>query len=315
MKIFVSGAAGFIGSAVSAELVKRGHKVLGMAIDDTEAKIVKGTGAIPVIGNLFEGGEWCNIVGEADKVISLTQPCSAGDVVTKENIGAYGRKHTEAVTNLIKAASDGNARQVIVTNHTDCFGDRKGRWVESDAAAHDPIGFCKPLSYSFDAIERTAEDAGLALVSLYPAMVYGNGGWFPMVVNDMQSGTLRMVEPGNNYLNLIHIEDVAALYALVAEKVEGSDVFILSDDRPATQMEIMSHLADLLDVKVPEMVSIEEFTRIYGYLTAESVSASTRVSSLKAIQKLGHEPRVRSYEKGFAYTLKLMGIEPRRKAA
>jgi len=315
MKIFVSGAAGFIGSAVSAELVKRGHKVLGMAIDDKEVDIVRKTGAIPVQGDLFKGGEWCNIVAEADKVISLTQPTKVGDVITRDNIDSYSRKHTEAVTNLIKAASDGNARQVIVTNHTECFGDRGGKWVESDAAAHDPVGFCRPLAGSFEAISRTAEDAGLSLVNLYPAPVYGNGGWFPMVVDEMIKGKMKMVSPGTNYMNLIHIDDVAALYSLVVEKVEGSDVFILSDDRPVKQIDMMSHLADLLDVDVPEMVSIAEFEKLYGLLEAECLSCNTRVSSLKALQTLGHKPIIRSYEQGFAYTLKLMGVEPRRKAA
>lgn len=315
MKIFVSGAAGFIGSAVTAELVKRGHDVLGMAIDDREARIVGDSGAKPIIGNLYEGGEWCNVISEADKVISLTQPTKMDDIVTRDNIGSYSRKHTEAVTNLIKAASDSKVRQVIVTNHTECFGDRKGKWVESDAAAHDPVGFCRTLSGSFEAIERTAEDAGVSLVNLYPASVYGNGGWFSMVVNDMLNGRMKMVAPGTNYLNLIHTEDLATLYSLIAEKIEGSDVFILSDDRPVTQIDMMSHLADLLDVNVPEKVSFGEFEKLYGWLAAECVSTNTRVSSLKAIQTLGLEPKVRSYEKGFEYTLKLMGIEPRRLAA
>lgn len=315
MKIFISGAAGFIGSAVSAELVRRGHKVLGMARDKDEAKIVGGTGATPVIGDLLEGGEWCGVIGEADKVISLTQPVNPGDEVTRDNIESYDMKHTEAVTNLIKAASDGKARQVIVTYHTDCFGDRDGRWVENDAAAHDPIGFCRPMSGSFEAVERTAEDAGILLVRLYPANVYGNGGWFPMLVGDMLDGKARMVEPGRNYLNLVHIEDLAAMYALVAEKVEGSEVFILSDNRPVRQVDMMRHLADLLDVRAPDKVSLGAFAKQYGILEAECVSSSTRVSSTKAIQTLGYEPKVRSYEQGFLYTLKQMGVEPRRKAA
>jgi len=315
MKVFVSGAAGFIGSAVTADLVKRGHKVLGMAIDNNEAKIVKEAGGKPVIGDLRMGGEWCDIIGEADKVISLTQPMKMGDVVTRDNIESYGRKHTEAVTNLIKAAADGKARQVIVTNHTECFGDRKGRWVESDAAAHDPVGFCRPLSGSFEAIERTAEDAGLSLVNLYPAPVYGNGGWFPMVVDEIRNGTMKTVEPGNNFLNLIHVDDLATMYSLVVEKVEGSDVFILSDDRPVTQLDMIGHLAALLDVKMPEVVSFAEFEKLYGWLEAECVSCNTRVSSLKAFQTLGYAPKLRSYEQGFLYTLKQMGIEARRKAA
>ncbi|MHB8173652.1 MAG: NAD-dependent epimerase/dehydratase family protein [Nitrospirota bacterium] len=307
MKIFIAGADGFVGSAVTNELAQRGHDVIGM--DRTfKGNYPKKPGVSYIKGDLFEGGEWCDRIKEADKVISIINPFRHDEDIPKDKVGMYSKKHTEGVANLIKAASEGRAKSVIVTFHTDCYGNRNGKWV-TDADSVDPIGFCRPIADSLKIADRLAEEAGLNIIRVFPASVYGNGGWFKRLIEDMKAGKARLVEPGDNYLNLLHIDDLAGLYAEIVEHVDKSDVFTLSDDRPVTQKDLMNHITALMGLPELRMVDFHAYAREFGWLRAESMSSSTRVPGLKAIDMFGYAMKARSYEQGVLMTLKSMGVE------
>jgi nucleoside-diphosphate-sugar epimerase len=307
MKIFIAGSSGFLGSAVTKELANRGHNVTGL-VRTGEKQSLKQKGVNYLKGDLLESGEWCDRIREADKVISLINPFDISEKIPRDKVEAYSRKHTEEVANLIKAASDGNANTVIATFHTDCYGNRHGKWV-TDADAVDPIGYCRPIEGSLKVVDELAYETELNMIRVFPAMVYGNGGWFKKLVGDLKSGKAKLVEPGDNYLNLIHIDDVAGLYAEIVENVNNSDVFTLSDDRPVTQRDLMSHITALIGLPMPEMVNFDTYAREFGTLQAESMSSSTRVPGIRAIDMFGYAMKARSYEQGVLMTLKSMGEE------
>lgn len=311
MKMFVTGATGFLGNAVVAELVNRGHKVMGLVSNHETGKTIKEAGGHYVVGDLKASGAWCEEVKEADKIISLDTPFAANEPIPKEVtpalLDAYGKRYMEGVTNLIKAAADGKAKGVIINYGSLCMGDRKGRWV-SDTDSLDPVGYCRPITGYFKSITKTAEDAGLPLIELYTAHVYGNGACFAQLVEGFKDGTARVIGSGDNYMSIIHVEDAAALIALAAEKLDKSENICLSDNRPVTQRVFMEHIAGLIDLPTPQSVDFETFARDNGMLIAETFASSTRVPGLKAMELLSYALKHRSYEEGVLYTLKTMGV-------
>ena len=310
MKVFVSGASGFLGRAVTSELARRGHEVIGMTKDEEGAMVVKNAGGKPLVGDLFTGGAWCDEIKKVDKVISLTQPISLTEKVDLTKMDEFSHKHTEAVTNLIKAAAEGKTKAVIVSYHTLCFGDRMGKWV-NDFDFVNPVGFCRPMAGSVEAVERLGEDSGLPIIKLYPGLVYGDGSWFKIIINSFLNNNAKVVEPGENYLSLISLEDAAVYYALAAEKLDKVENLNLTDNRPVTQRAFMEHIADMLDQKSPPLVDFEAYARQYGKLMAETMSSSIRVQGLRAMDVLGYIPKLRSFETGISHTIRSMGIEPR----
>ena len=306
MKIFIAGASGFLGSAVTKELANRGHNVTGL-VRTGENQPLKQKGVNYLTGDLLESGEWCDRIREADTVISLISPIDSSEKIPKDKVESYSRKHTEEVANLIKAASDGNANTVIATFHTDCYGNRHGKWA-SDADAVDPIGYCRPIEGSLKVVDELAEETELNVIRVFPAMVYGNGGWFKGLIEALKAGKAKLVEPGDNFLNLIHIDDVAGLYAEIVENVNNSDVFTLSDDRPVTQRTLMSHITALMGLPEPKMVDFNTYAKEFGLLQAESMSSSTRVPGIRAIDMFGYAMKARSYEQGVLMTLQSMGV-------
>jgi nucleoside-diphosphate-sugar epimerase len=309
--MFVTGAASFLGNAVVAELVGRGHSVMGLVSNHETGKTLKEAGANYVVGDLKASDAWCEEIKEADKVISLDTPFASNEPIPKEVtpalLDAYGRQYMEEVTNLIKAAADGKAKGVIINYSSLCMGDRKGKWV-NDTDSLDPVGYCRPVTGYFKSITKTAEDAGIPLIELYTSHVYGNGGCFAQLIEGFKDGTARIIGNGDNYMSVIHVEDAAAYIALAAEKLDRNENICLSDNRPVTQKVFMDHIAGLMDLPSPQSVDFETFARDNGMLIAETMASSTRVPGLKAIELLGYVPKHRSFEEGVAYTLNTMGV-------
>lgn len=311
MKVFISGATDYIGRAVISELGRRGHNVVALAQSKTDGKLIEAAGGKSLIGNLFDKGEWCNTIQGVDKVISLDRPVQMGEKLSQKEIDNRGQRHAEAVTNLIGAASDGKARGLVITYDAQCFGERHGKWVEGDPGAVDPIGYCRPLTNYIAAIDEAANVSGMEVVRVYSGLVYGKEGWLAGLVEDMRAGKARIVEPGNNYLNLIHVDDLAALYATVIDRYEGSNAFNFTDNMPVLQKDLYEFLSDMLDVPVPRMVDVKTYEKQFGLMAAEAMSCNTKVSSSNTFGILDFGPRLRRYDIGIPPTLKSMGIEPR----
>jgi len=304
--VFISGASGFLGRAVSAELAEKGHQVTGLVNTDNEGKALEKRGCGYIVGDALEGGQWCSAIKDADKVISLERPPIYGEDISDIHVSAQG-SFTERSTNLFKAAANGKARSFLMTYDILCYGSRSGEWV-SDADAVEPAGLCKSMGDPFKAMEKLAEESGLGLVNIFPALVYGNGGWFKRIVDDIEKGEGSIVEPGNNYLSLIHVDDLAGIYAGIIENVEGNEVYVLSDGRPVTQEELLKHISALMGVREPRIVSFADYAKKNGKLFAETMSSSLRAEGLKAIDTLRYAMKVRSYDKGVGITLESMGI-------
>jgi len=310
MRVFVTEAAGFVGRHVVKELSGRGHHVLGLVRDDSEAKVVSTAGGRPVKGDLLQGGKWCGEIRTSDKVISLDEPYEVVDGMYEHSQEA-AKRYGESVTNLIKAAGDGSARSLILTYGTTCFGHREGKWVEGEPGAITPTGLCAPIQCWIDPIEDFANSSGMNIVRVFPGLAYGDGGWFRKIVDEYRSGNVIMAKPKEAYLNIIHVEDLAGMYADIVDKVEGGDSFILTDNRPVTQENLMSYIADLMGLPCPSDAEKEEYDKVFGSLLGETMVSSVRTSSIQTIDRLDTKLIYRSFERGIPAVLESMGIKLR----
>lgn len=209
MKVFVTGATGFIGSAVVQELLAAGHQVLGLArSDQAEQKLIE-AGAQPHRGDLNDPESLKSAVLACDAVIHLG---FVHDFSRFEEMCKLDEKVIKTMGEVLA----GTARTFIITSGTALFS-KEGITTEEDAVAAHPHPRLA-TERAADAIASTG--VKVAVVRLSPS-VHGDGdkiGFVPLLINiAREKQQSAMVGEGNNYWPAVHRLDAAKLYRLALE--------------------------------------------------------------------------------------------------
>lgn len=284
MRIFVTGANGYIGGAVAALLAGSGHRVRGLVRDRTKADALASFGIEPVIGMLDDGG-------------LLRDEAAAADAV----VNAASSDHRGAVEALLGGlAGSGNALihssgSSIVADLA--MGEPSDRVYEEDT----PIA---PLADKAArvAVDRLVRNAtGIRTVVLCNTMIYGHALGPPaqsvqipaLVRQARASGIVRYIGRGLNRWSNVHIADVAALYRLALEKASAG-TFMYVESGEESLGAIAGAIAARLKLGAAQSWSADAAIAAWGQTMATySLGSNSRVRG-KAAVALGWSPTRRS---------------------
>lgn len=282
MRVFVTGATGFVGSAIVPELIGAGHQVIGLARSDAAAASLAATGAEVHRGTL-------------DDLDSLKRGAAASDGVIHtafihdfSNIAASGEKDLLAIE-AMGAALAGSGRPLVVTSATGILAH--GR-VGSEEDAADPG--------SAGAHRLPSERAALALASRgvrvsvlrLPPSVHGDGdhAFVPALIRTArEKGASAYVGDGRNRWAAVHRLDAAHLYRLALEKGPAGATFHGIADEGVPTREIADVIGRRLSVPVVSKSPDEaaaHFTWLARFVAADLPATSARTQAL-----LGWRPR------------------------
>lgn len=241
---FITGADSFIGRALVEVLVARGHHVLGLAATVGAAKRVRLAGAVPVMGDPVEPGQWQDEAA-ADWVFHLVPqtPCTLR--MTQKRAAALA--HTRALmdAHLLDAVAAGTTRRIVYVADTSCYGATGARAITEDEPPKPSLwGSC--FTPAFDRLDGYLV-AGLPIVTALPGWVYGNGSWFrKRVIEPVMSGR-RLLQFGTTgpWVSPIHVHDCArALVHLAEFGAVGGRYFLVNND-PIQMFEFATTFARL----------------------------------------------------------------------
>ncbi len=286
MRVLVAGASGFLGAAAVRALASGGHDVVGLARSPEKAEVVRGAGGAPAQGDilsipsLVEAARGCEaLVHAAASVTTVSREVGQSMAAKVRVDGAY---------NLVATAKQVGARRLLVVSGTWLHGDRKETITEATPAT--PTG---TSMFNWQA-ERAAMDGHkpgvLDVVVIRPGMVYGNGGWFREMVEEIRDGRYRVPGDGANHWSPLHIDDCGEAIRAVVERGRAGEVYLAADDHPVALRALVDGIADSLRVAHPMSQSLAQAATGLGEATARHLAANQVVSNAK-LKGLGWQPR------------------------
>jgi len=280
MRVFVTGATGFIGSAVVAELINAGHQVLGMARSDEGARALMAAGAEVHRGDLEDPESLRRGAAEVDGVIHLAFDHNFS------NFAANCEKDTRAVKAL-GAALDGSNRPLVITS-----GTGMGSAAPGQLATEDVFNANNPNPRSASEVAGAAISAAGVNVSVVRLPQVHNtvkqGLVTPLIELTRQKGVSAYVGDGSNRWPAAHVLDVARLYRLVLEKQEAGSRYHAVAEEGVPAREIAEAIARGLKVPVVAL-SEDELAAHFGWL-AMFAGLDLSASSVQTRKRLEWRP-------------------------
>lgn len=286
MKIFITGATGYIGGSIAICLLSAGHEIRGLVRDNAKADKLASLGIEPVLGDL-------------DNSDLLIHEAKGADAV----INAASSDHRDAVEAFI-AALQGSGKPLLHTSGSSVIGDAAGGNRLNGNIYDEFTPFeVGPEKKARDDLDKYIQSAhGLRGIVVCNSLIYGQGRGLqadsvqipPLVKQAQESGVVRIVGKGLNRWSTVHIDDVCELYRLALDKTPGG-AFYFAENGESSFAEIGQSIAKVLGLGPVENLSEEEAIKVWGRNRARySLGSNSRVRAQRARQELGWQPMHRS---------------------
>lgn len=288
MRIFLTGANGYIGGTVAAKLLAKGHQVSGLVRDQAKAGRLEARGITPVLGNLDDTDLLTSEVRKADVAINIA------NIDHRPSADAF----LEGVRGTGKMFIQAGGSAIVA----DCAGGEATDAVYEDDTPVHPL----PLRVVRNELRKhvlAAAKDGAHTVMIAPPMIYGAGlGLNPdsiqiprMIAVARKHGIAKYVGKSANRWSNVHVEDLADLYLTAMERAPAG-AYYYAENGENSMLEICQAISRMLGYggKTASM-SLEEAAAEYGDVPANySFGSNSRVRAIRARKELGWTPSRRA---------------------
>jgi dihydroflavonol-4-reductase len=308
MRALVTGATGFVGSAVARALVNSGWPVRVLVRSGSDRCNLRGLPVEIAVGDLTDRASLAQAIADCTALFHVAADYRLG---TREPAQLY-RANVEGTGNILDAARHAGVERMVYTSSVATIGlpaDGAPGEEETSVAVTDMIGHYKRSKFLAEQLVRESAQTGFSVVIVNPSTPVGPGDVKPtptgQLVLDAACGrTPAYVDTG---LNIVHVDDVAAGHLLAFHRGRAGERYILGGE-DMTLREILAQIAQLVGRKparirlphaalLPVAFVAEAFARASGgatRITVEGVRMSRKrmfYSSAKAIRELGYRSR------------------------
>ena len=297
MKIFVTGASGFIGRNLVKRLVEEGHRVI--AAGRSPAKLKKLPAEAKTVRVYLEYKETISRVLKEEKPDIVYHLAALIESSSLENLR---RVNVEGTRNVLEACLEEGIKRVIYLSSVAVVSGNPDIPITEDL----PFKATNPYGQSKLEAEKIAleyRNKGLKIAALRPCMVYGEGEphGLEYLTRLVKMRLLPVFGGGDNKIHLVSVENVVDVMVLCISKeaaYEGS--YFIADKEILTIKEFLNFIAGLLGAK-PPIVIPKGLTKVLVKLPFVGKKISfllkDRVYSIRRLEeKLGYVPRVSTYD-------------------
>jgi nucleoside-diphosphate-sugar epimerase len=286
MRVFVTGASGWIGSAVVPELIGAGHQVTGLARSDASVAALTAAGAQAHRGTLDDLGSLWSAAAAAEGVIHLA---FKHDIAFSGGFQGAADADRRAIETFGEALADSGRPFVIASGTLGLAPGRVG--TERDghgpgsAAAHLSGGAQTRMANAQMTLSLASRSVRSSVVRL-PPTVHGEGdnGFMAALAGIARDkGVSGYIGDGSNRWPAVHRLDAAHLFGLALEKAPAGSVLHAAADEGVlirAVAEVIGRHLGLPVVAISPGDAAEHFGWLAGYLAADSPASSTLTREL-----------------------------------
>ncbi|HEY8039169.1 MAG TPA: NAD-dependent epimerase/dehydratase family protein [Polyangiaceae bacterium] len=282
MRVFLTGASGYIGSSVARALTRAGHDAVGLVRKPEQAKRLEAHEGTAVLGEMGDPGTWREAAGTCGALIH----CAADGSASQWDLD--GR----TVDALLAIARDaGRPRRVLYTSGVWVYGTTGNTPADESSPLAPPA-----LNAPRPGIEQRvlAGNAGaVRTLVLRPGCVYGGPGsltatWFEAGAKGARA---RVIGKGTERWAMVHRDDLADAYVRALESPYGGEVFNVVDRSRFTVLDCArAAMGAAGGTGEPELVPLEKARAELGPF-ADALALDQHVDARKAASLLGWQPR------------------------
>jgi nucleoside-diphosphate-sugar epimerase len=286
MRFFLTGATGYIGSAVLEAGLRAGHHVTALVRDPEKAEHVSSRGAAAVIGELSKPASYAGAAEQCDVLIHTASEHSKRRQLVDR----------QAMDTLLAAAgrrADAGLRAgVIYTSGVWVLGHTQGAATE-EAPLNPPAHVSwRPAHEAL--VLGGSRDGQIRTAVIRPGIVYGGArGIIGDLLKDARNGLLRVVGDGRNHWPCVYDRDLADVYVRVAATPDASGIFHVNDEADERVDDIVEaisrHVRTRIDIR---HVPLQEARAKMG-TQADALALDQIVRSPRA-RALGWSPTLHS---------------------
>jgi len=260
MRVFVTGASGFVGSAIVQELLSAGHQVLGMVRSDSAAENITALGAEAHHGNL----------DDIESIKSGAAVCDAVIHTAFNHDFSKFKDNCETDRRVIEALGSvlaGTARPLVVTSGIGLLNGFNRPVTEDDVPTAGSAVIPRMAS---EEAAHAATDLGVdTYIMRLPPTVHGEGdhGFVPLVIGIARDkGVSAYIGEGHNRWSAVHRFDAAVLYRLIIEQRPALKVYHAVAEEGIAFREIATTIGEGLQLPTVSK-SADEAPAHFGWFT------------------------------------------------
>src|SRR5215212_8272045 len=286
MKVFVTGATGYIGGSVATKLLEKGHEVIGLARSDDAAAALKKRGIEPVAGDLNAYTPFVEMAKRVDAVINAANSDNA------------------FVAHALLDGLKGSGKTLIQTSGSSVVGTydngeaRDDIFDENTPFTPEPE---KAMRVAIDEQVLAAANDGVRSIVIRPTLIYGRGIGVPGVSVQLpklidvakKHGVPRHVGRGLNIWGHVHVADVVDLFLLALDKAKAGSL-LYAENGEANFKSVAQSIGRMLGMgDTTKEWPIGEAVDSLGPGAYLSFGSNSRVRGKRA-RELGWKPKQRT---------------------
>jgi dihydroflavonol-4-reductase len=311
VRALLTGATGFVGSAVARALLREGWQVRALVRPNSNRRNLQGLEIETVAGDLNDRSSLDHAVAGCEALFHVAADYRLGASRPEE----LYRTNVEGTRNVLNASRSAGVGRVVYTSSVATIGipaDGSPGCEETPVALADMIGHYKRSKFLAEQVARDAARAGASVVIVNPSTPIGPGDVKPTPTGQMvlDAAAGRMPAYLDTGLNVVHVDDVAAGHLLAFHRGRDGERYILGGD-DMTLREILVEIARIAGRSPPRIrlpnaavlplaYAAEAMAWLTGRTTRITVEAVRMArkrmffSSDKAVRELGYRWRART---------------------